>query len=199
MTTDNNIQNNDDYQFNEKYDEKLMDHDYDGIKELNNPAPAWIMAIFYITISFAVFYGAYYFWFGQGPNQIEEYEADNLAYAEKYKDIQQSAADLKILTDDASLSEGAKIYVEMGCGACHGTNGEGNAVGPNLTDNFWKNGCSFDEVFNLIKNGKTATAMTAYKTKMPDKKIQQVASYILGKLKASNPANAKAAEGEECK
>ena len=198
MTTDNNV-HNDDYQFNEKYDEKLMDHDYDGIKELNNPAPAWIMAIFYITISFAVFYGAYYFWFGQGPNQIEEYEADNLAYAEKYKDIQQSSADLTILTDDASLAEGAKIFVEMGCVACHGQNGEGNAVGPNLTDNSWKNGCSFDEVFGLIKNGKTATAMTAYKTKMPDKKIQQVTSYILGKLKGSNPANAKAAEGEECK
>jgi len=198
MTTEKDIQNNDDYQYNAEYDEKLMDHDYDGIKELDNPAPAWIMAIFYITITFAVFYGAYYFWFGQGPTQEEEYAADNLAYAEKYKDVQ-SNKDLKILTDEVSVAEGAGIYNEMGCATCHGANGEGNAVGPNLTDNFWKNGCSFDEVFTLVKDGKTATAMTAYKTKMSDTKIQKVVSYILVKLKDSNPANAKDAEGEECK
>jgi len=199
MTTEKDIQNTDDYQYNEKYDEKLMDHDYDGIKELDNPAPAWIMAIFYISISIAVFYGAYYFWFGQGLNQEEEYAADNAAYTEKYKNMQQSTADLVLLNDDASMTEGAKIYVDMGCAACHGANGEGNAIGPNLTDNAWLNGCSFDEVFNIIKNGNPTKGMTAFKAQLTNEKIQQVSSYILVKLKDSKPANAKDAQGAVCK
>ena len=198
MTTEKDIQNNDDNQFDERYDEKLMDHDYDGIQELDNPAPAWIMAIFYITITFAVFYGAYYFWFGQGPTQEEEYIADCKAHDAEYKAAQGNSADIKLLTDEASLAEGAQIFVEMGCTACHGAKGEGNAIGPNLTDNSWINGCGFDNVFNTIKNGK-APSMPEFKSKMSEQKIQKVASYILGTLHGSNPENAKAAQGEECK
>ena len=198
MTTENNNIQNDDFQYNEKYDEKLMDHDYDGIKELDNPPPAWIMAIFYITITFSVFYGAYYFWFGQGPNQEQEYQEMNKEYEARFGAAQKSVEKLILLTDDASLSEGAKIYKDMGCAACHGANGEGNAIGPNLTDHNWINGCSFDEVFNIIKNGKATKGMTAFKAQLNDKKIQQVASYVLVKLKDSNPANAKEPQGEEC-
>ena len=199
MTTEKDTQNTDDYKYDERFDDKLMDHDYDGIKELDNPAPAWIMALFYVSIAIAVFYGAYYFWFGQGLNQEEEYAAENLAYTEQYKDVQQSSADLVLLTDQESLSAGAKIYVDMGCAACHGANGEGNAIGPNLVDNAWLNGCSFDEVFNIIKNGNPTKGMTAFKAQLSDQKIQQVSSYILETLKGTSPENAKDAQGTECK
>ena len=85
----------------------------------------------------------------------------------------------------------------MSCFACHGMNGEGNAIGPNLTDNAWISGCDFPSVFNMIKNGNPAKGMTAFRTQLSDAKIQQVASYVLS-LRGTDPANAKEPQGEQC-
>ena len=199
MTDDKNNIDNEDYQYNEEFDEKLMDHNYDGIRELDNPAPAWIMAIFYITIAIAIFYGAYYFWFGQGENQIQEYETEIAEAKIKYAKSNEATIALTLLTDDASLKEGAQIYVDMNCAACHGANGEGNAIGPNMTDQEWINGCDFNSVVDVIKNGRATKGMTPFKAQLSDKKIQQVSSYILVTLKGTNPENAKDAQGEICK
>jgi cytochrome c oxidase cbb3-type subunit 3 len=76
-------------------------------------------------------------------------------------------------------------------------NGEGNAIGPNMTDEFWINGCKIQDLVNVIKNGVPAKGMTPFKAQMSDEKIQKVASYILS-LKGTNPANAKAAQGVKC-
>jgi len=193
MTNDDQIKNDDNYTHIEEFDEKLMDHDYDGIKELDNPAPAWIMAIFYITIFFAVMYGAYYFWFGQGPNQIEEYEQEVAEHIEKYG-AQESNEVLAVLTDEASLAEGQGIFMKN-CVACHGANGEGG-IGANLTDANWIHGCDFESVDKVITEG-APNGMISYKAQMSAAKIQQVASYILVKLRNTNVAG-KAAEGEAC-
>jgi len=85
----------------------------------------------------------------------------------------------------------------MNCFACHGMNGEGNAIGPNMTDDYWLHGCKIQDVVNVIKNGVPAKGMTPFKGQLSDEKIQKVASYILS-LKGTNPANAKAAQGEKC-
>ena len=76
-------------------------------------------------------------------------------------------------------------------------NGEGNAIGPNLTDDAFLSGCDFQSVFNMVKNGNPAKGMTAFKAQLSDTKIQQVSSYVLS-LKGTNPANAKAPQGETC-
>ena len=184
--------------YNTKYDEKLMDHDYDGIQELDNPAPRWIMAIFYVTIAFAIIYGAYYFWLGVGDTQNEEYARKSAQHDQEYQVKNMSSEDLVLLTDASDIDAGKTIYNEMNCFACHGMNSEGNAIGPNLTDEFWINGCGFKNVFTIIKNGKSAKGMAAFKGQLSDEKIQKVASYILS-LKGTNPANAKASQGEKCK
>lgn len=181
-----------------QYDENLMDHDYDGIQELDNPAPRWIMAIFYITIAFAIIYGAYFFWLGVGDNQDAEYARKSAQHDQEYQIKSMSGEELVLLTDAADIAEGKEIFNNMNCFACHGMSGEGNTIGPNLIDNFWINGCDITEVFNIIKNGKSAKGMTAFKGQISDEKIQKVASYVLS-LKGTNPANAKAAQGEECK
>ena len=179
------------------HDENIMDHDYDGIKELDNPPPRWIMALFYITIGFAIIYGAYYFWLKQGAHQDAEYARKSDLHDQKYQMNSQSTGDLVVLTDAASIEEGKNIYTEMNCFACHGMNGEGNAIGPNLTDEFWIHGCTIQDLFNVIKNGVPAKGMTPFKGQMSDERIQKVSSYILS-LKGTNPANAKAAQGEKC-
>jgi cytochrome c oxidase cbb3-type subunit III len=182
----------------DQHDEKIMDHDYDGIHELDNPPPQWIMALFYLTIGFSIIYGAYYFWLKQGDHQDAEYVRKSEMHNQKYMIANVSTADMQPLTDASAIDEGKAIYKAMNCFACHGMNGEGNAIGPNLTDEFWLHGCDFQSVFNTIKNGVPAKGMTAFKAQMSDEKIQKVASYVLS-LKGTNPANAKAPQGEKCK
>jgi len=178
-------------------DEHLMDHDYDGIKELDNPPPRWIMMLFYITIGWSIIYGAYYFWLKEGNTQDEEYAQKSMKHDAKYQIASLSADDLVAFTDEKSLAEGKQIYTDLACMACHGMNGEGNAIGPNLTDDYTLHGCDFESTFNTIKNGVPAKGMTAYKTQMSDEKIQKVASYIMS-LRGTNPANAKDPQGEKC-
>jgi cytochrome c oxidase cbb3-type subunit 3 len=178
-------------------EEHITDHDYDGIKELDNPPPRWIMLLFYITIGFSIIYGAYYFWLKQGDHQDAEYARKSAAHDKEYQMTSMSSEDIVAFSDEASLAEGKQIFTDMACMACHGLNGEGNAVGPNLTDNFWIHGCDIQSVFNVIKNGVPAKGMTAFKTQISDEKIQKVASYVLS-LHGSNPANAKEPQGVEC-
>lgn len=181
----------------DQHDEQIMNHDYDGIKELDNPPPRWIMALFYITIAFAIIYGAYYFWLGVGDHQDAEYVKSSQKHEAKFKKDNVSSEELVALTDAASMEEGKTIYNEMNCFACHGMKGEGNAIGPNLTDKFSIHGCDFKSVFSIIKNGNPAKGMAAFKAQMSDEKIQKVASYV-NTLIGTNPTNAKAAQGEKC-
>ncbi|HPT14328.1 MAG TPA: cbb3-type cytochrome c oxidase N-terminal domain-containing protein [Bacteroidales bacterium] len=181
------------------HDEVMAGHDYDGIGELDNPPPRWIMALFYLTIGLSILYGAYYFWLGIGENQDEQYITKSAKHDEKYKQAGTPPAELKLLTDEGSLAEGKAIYTEMACQACHGLTGEGNAIGPNLTDEYWINGCSFTNVHDMIKNGNSIKGMTAFKDRLSEEKIAKVASYVLVSLKGSNPPNAKAAQGVACK
>lgn len=51
----------------------LLDHDYDGIRELDNDMPSWWLYLFYFTIAFAVVYLLYYNIFKVGPSSSEEY------------------------------------------------------------------------------------------------------------------------------
>jgi cytochrome c oxidase cbb3-type subunit 3 len=169
-------------------DEKLTDHNYDGIQELDNPPPLWIMALFYITIGFSIIYGAYYFWLKQGDHQDAEYVKKSAVHDEKYNMNNKSTGEIILLTDAASLEEGKQIYKDMNCFACHGINGEGNAIGPNMTDDYYLHGCKIQDLVNVI---------TPYKAQLSDEKILKVASYILS-LKGTNPANAKAPQGEKC-
>ena len=179
---------------NEEHD---VEHSYDGIQELDNPPPRWIMAIFYLTIGFSIIYAAYFFWFDVGDLQDEQYVKKSQIHDTKYKVANESSSELITLTDAADLEEGKAIFSEMSCFACHGMNGEGNAIGPNLCDDVSLNGCDFQSTFNIIKNGKPAKGMAAYKTQLSDSRIQGVTSYVLS-LRGSNPANAKEPQGETC-
>ena len=87
--------------------DSILDHEYDGIKELDNPPPKWIMAMFYITIGIAsIIYGAYYFWLGVGDHQETEYAKKSELHDAKYQLANQSSEDLVLLTDEESLKKG---------------------------------------------------------------------------------------------
>jgi cytochrome c oxidase cbb3-type subunit III len=178
-------------------EEHAEEHNYDGIQELDNPPPRWIMMMFYITIGFSIIYAAYFFWFDVGDLQDAQYAKKSQTHDIKYQMNSQSSDEILALTDPADIAEGAQIYIEMACMACHGVIGEGNAIGPNLTDSHSLNGCDFPAVFSIIKNGNPAKGMTAFKAQLSDNRIQKVSSYVMS-MQGSNPPNAKGPQGQAC-
>ena len=176
-------------------------HEYDGIKELNNPAPYWIMAIFFVTIGFSMLYAIENF--GYPGNKMDQ----ESRYQQSLADHEQAMRDKRAMetgeeyqmSQDEMVAAGKILYVEKGCTACHGSAGEGNVIGPNLTDNYWINGCSAEEVTEVIREGRPAKGMTPYKTMMTGEQMEHLTAYILHELVGSNPANAREPQGEECK
>lgn len=193
-TEEKNVQNH------PEDDKLLLDHEFDGIKELNNPPPPWLMLIFYGTIIWSVFYVFHYHILKTGPLQADEYAQEMEAAAVTQEatatttSFDESA--VALLTDDASMAKGMEVFKAKGCFACHGAEGEGNAIGPNLTDKYWLHGNTPSEVFKSIKYGIPEKGMTPFKDQMNNEDIQIVSSYILNKLVGSNPPNGKAPQGQ---
>lgn len=184
----------------EKEGDILLDHDYDGIKELDNNLPPWWLYGFYITIIFAFTYLGIYQVFKVWPSQAEEYqiamkaaEDEKAAFRSKSKNLVDEN-NVTMLTDDASLNVASKLYISS-CATCHGDKGQGN-VGPNLTDEYWLHGGSISEVFSTIKYGVPSKGMIAWKNSLNGSQMQKLASYIMS-LQGTNPPGAKAAEGEK--
>ncbi len=183
-----------------KEQDVMLDHNYDGIRELDNSLPPWWVALFYVTIGFALIYMTYYHFSGAGPSSTDEYEYQ-MAKAEEAKEQflarQANKVDetnVTLLTDANELALGKTIY-DANCVACHGSGGEGG-VGPNMTDDYWIHGGSIQDVFKTIKNGVPEKGMIAWSTQLRPADMQRVASYILAELHGTNPPNAKAPEGE---
>lgn len=178
----------------------VMEHDYDGIKELNNPSPNWIIAIFFVTIGFSLFYAIHFFGYpDNGRDQKSEYDRKVLAFEERKKEMRNEAAATAGDMDETEIiAAGEKLFMEKGCIACHGMKGEGNAIGPNLTDKFWIHGCSDENIENVISNGVPEKGMTPYKSMMSEEQIKHLAVFIKKKLVGSNPENPKDPQGEEC-
>jgi cytochrome c oxidase cbb3-type subunit III len=160
----------------------LMDHEYDGIRELDNNLPPWWKWGFYLSIVFAIFYLMHYHVFKTGDLQAEEYEksmakanAEVQAYLEKAA-LNVDENSVVLLTDSESLSKGEKIF-NSNCAVCHGQAGEG-IVGPNLSDKYWIYGGSIQDVFKVVKYG-AERGMQSWSDQLNPVEMQQVSSYLL--------------------
>ncbi len=69
-----------------KYKEKLLDHNYDGIQELDNQLPPWWLKLFYITIIWGIGYFMYYHVFEIGDLSEDEYKRE-MGYAVAEKNV----------------------------------------------------------------------------------------------------------------
>ncbi|TRX36905.1 c-type cytochrome [Flavobacterium sp. ZT3R18] len=182
-------------------DEKqlLMDHDYDGIKELDNNLPPWWVYLFYACIVFAVVYLVRYEIMG-APDQEAELKSEMAQAKVEVAEYMKTAPDLMdektvtLLADPTDLTAGKAIF-ETNCAACHRADA-GGQIGPNLTDDHWILGGGIKNMFHTITNGgRDGKGMIAWKGTLKPKEIQTVASYIIS-LKGSNPKDPKAPDGE---
>ena len=176
----------------------LLDHNYDGIQELNNALPPWWKYGFIITIGFAFVYLLNFHVLGYGKNPTEEYQAEmNNAQAEKevYEAKNKDRIDeAHVPMADAAGLQSGKVNFMANCVACHGANGEGG-VGPNLTDDYWLHNGSLNDIYNTIKKGYPDKGMQSWATKFNPKEMSQMASFI-ATLKGTKPANGKAPQGD---
>ncbi|WP_185096874.1 cbb3-type cytochrome c oxidase N-terminal domain-containing protein [Roseivirga seohaensis] len=177
----------------------MLDHDYDGIKELDNHLPPWWKALFYLSIVYAVIYLMVFHVFKSAPLQEEEYEIEMaLAQAAKSNMEQTIVVDFDEsnvpFNDDAEALADGKKFFEAQCGMCHKADG-GGLAGPNLTDDYWKHGGSMTDIYNVIKNGVPNTAMISWESKLNPLRLQNVASYVKS-LRGTNPPGALPPDGE---
>ncbi len=177
----------------------LLDHDYDGIKELDNNLPPWWVYLFYGCIVFAAIYLVRFEIMG-GDDQEMELKKEMAQAKIEVAEYMKTAPDMMdeksvtLLTDAASLAEG-KVIFTSNCAACHRADG-GGQIGPNLTDDQWILGGGIKKLFHTITNGgRDGKGMIAWKGTLKPKEIQKVSSYIIS-LEGSNPKDPKASEGE---
>lgn len=184
----------------EEEDEIILDHNYDGIKELDNNLPPWWLYMFYATIIFGVVYLVKYHVL-DGDNQTTEYnkevalaKRELAAFRSTSKEAVVDAETVTVLTSDGDLSRGRAVY-NLNCAACHIADG-GGGIGPNLTDEYWILGGGIKNIFTTITNGgRDGKGMVAWGKTLKPKDIQKVASYIMT-FQGTTPAKPKAPQGE---
>lgn len=177
----------------------MLDHDYDGIRELDNKLPPWWLYMFYATILFAAVYLKVYH-FSDGAKGTEEVYAEQMREAEIQRNLYLSRQanlvnekSVEALTDPKDLAVGKSIY-DANCVVCHGQQGEGG-VGPNMTDEYWLHGGSIKDVFRVIKYGVPDKGMISWSNQLRPVDIQKVSSYIMT-FGGTNPPNAKEPQGK---
>lgn len=175
-----------------------INHEYDGIKELDNPIPAWFNALFYSTVVFGVVYLLVYHVFSWGLNQDQEYQRE-MALAERAKQeyLAQAAnlIDESTVEIDATLAPAGKAIYAANCAVCHGNAGEGG-IGPNLVDEYWLHGGDIKDIFAVVKYGVPEKGMVPWEQTLTPGQIAEVSNYIVTMI-GTNPPNAKEPQGTQ--
>ncbi len=180
----------------------VLDHNYDGITELDNHLPPWWKWLFYGSIGWAVVYIIVFHFTDTLPLSQEEYHNELALAEEQIKKFQasqpQSVVDentLQYVNDPAGLEKGKIVFKNNNCGGCHRIDGGGNAIGPNLTDEYWMHGGAIKNIFLTIKNGAVEKGMPAWGKAMKPQDVRDVTFYILS-LQGTHPPDPKAPQGE---
>ncbi len=180
---------------NDPKDPLLLDHEADGIRELDNKLPRWWVWLFNLCILFAALYLPYYHILGAGDLQAAEYKKE-MEIGDKIKSValarfEQTLGEMQPLTDPGILAQGKATFTTL-CAPCHREDA-GGLVGPNLTDDYWIHGPKFSDNLKTIWNGVPAKGMVSWKGVLQPKDIHNVASYIYT-LRGTKPPNPKPAE-----
>jgi len=176
----------------------LTDHEYDGIREFDNPTPGWWYWLFGASVAFSALYLVFFHFSVAGWTVEDAWSNDQRA---EFVRVFGSVGELK--KDDESILKQmdnqqfmtiAKAAFIGNCSACHAKDG-GGLVGVNLCDDSFKNIKNVSDIFKVITDGANAGAMPAWKRTFSDNERVILAAYVAS-LRGTKPANPKAAEGE---
>ncbi len=183
---------------NNSIEDPLMDHSYDGIQEFDNPLPGWWKWMFVGTVVFSVCYALYFHIGAPGRSVAAQYDRELAANTLlQFKEIGELTPDERTIAEymqkDSWLKVGAGIF-KTNCISCHGRNAEGN-VGPNLTDDYYKNLGDLEGIARVITQGAANNAMPAWNNRLVNNEIVLVSAYVAS-LRGTNEAG-KGPEGRE--
>jgi cytochrome c oxidase cbb3-type subunit 3 len=156
----------------------------EDLVELNNPLPKWWLQLFYITIAFAFIYLILFGGLGNISGVLDwsqegQYEAEmktaNEAQEAVFARYRQMDDDALIADADANAT-GQRLFANS-CAMCHGSDARGARGFPNLADNDWLYGNSFDTVMQSIANGR-AGAMPVMVGSLEDSAIAELVVYV---------------------
>ncbi len=174
-------------------DEKVLDHDADGIKELDNPLPAWWLYLFYVSIIFSFYYYVASMFIGTTAADRAQAAMAKLQGQEQTVEMMLASGNAEFSKDEMVLASGKEIYTTR-CASCHAADG-GGLVGPNMTDNYWIHGRGeFADMYRVVVEGVPEKGMISWKPILSDDEIRAVVSY-LKTFEGTTPANPKAPEG----
>ena len=172
-------------------------HAYDGIEEYDNPLPGWWKWLFIGSIVFSPFYWMFYHSGAKGRSVEDKY---GIALAENTRLQFAEIGDLKIDEPTIAKFTGMDSWVKVGesvfranCVSCHGREGEGT-VGPNLTDEFYKNVDNLSDIAKVVKNGAGNGAMPQWSNRLHINEIVLVSAYVAN-LRGTNVEGGLPADG----
>ncbi|HEY1170556.1 MAG TPA: cbb3-type cytochrome c oxidase N-terminal domain-containing protein [Verrucomicrobiae bacterium] len=175
----------------------LLEHEADGIKELDNLLPRWWVWLFYICVAFSIGYMLYYHVFNMGDLQaaayVKEQKAGDEIKTASLAKFEANIASLVPTKEPAVMSQGSQVYTTY-CAPCHRGDG-GGIVGPNLTDDFWIHGSNYVDTVKVIINGVPDKGMLTWRGVLKPDEITSVASYIYT-LRGTQPPNPKPPENQ---
>ncbi|NJK89061.1 MAG: c-type cytochrome [Myxococcales bacterium] len=180
--------------------DELLNHEYDGIREFDNPIPAWWNWLFIATVVFSAFY-FYHYHLGSGQGVVATYLAEMEQYEKAAEEEARIAAATlsedvlaAVMSDSTAVAEG-KATFEAKCAACHGPGAEG-LIGPNLTDDHWIIGDgSLLAIHKVVSEGVAAKGMPSWSKLMTPDELNKVVGFV-GTLRNTNVPG-KAPEGEK--
>ena len=143
-------------------------HEWDGIKELNNPLPRWWLWTFYACIIWALAYTVFYpawpgitgatagilGWSSRADlaKEVETAKAAQAVYLDKLAatDITQVSADPELVQ---FASAGGASMFKVYCVQCHGSGAQGGPGYPNLNDDSWIWGGTIEDIYTTLMHG----------------------------------------------
>lgn len=179
----------------EPQDPLLLDHEYDGIQELDNKLPRWWVWLFNLCILFSIIYMVYYHVLGKGQLMAAQYQEEMKSgaqvKAQAMARFENGMGSLAPSQDALVLAQGKETFGKL-CAPCHRADA-GGLVGPNLCDDYWLHGSNFVDNLRTIWNGVPAKGMVTWKDTLKPDTIYAVGSYIYT-LRGTHPVNPKPPE-----
>ncbi len=177
---------------------QVMDHEYDGIQEYDNPTPGWWHLIFLASTLFAFPYIIYYETNSDVPSVTDSYEQDKAEHLNRefalLGPLQMDEPTILRMMQDAKWMEKAGRLFATNCAQCHGALGQG-LVGPNMTDDHYKNLKVLTDMTKVISNGAAQGAMPPWKGTLSDNNIVLVSAYMAN-LRGKNLPSTRPPEGD---
>jgi cytochrome c oxidase cbb3-type subunit 3 len=176
--------------------DRIIDHEYDGIQEYDNPMPRWWLLTFAGTIIFSILYYINIGPVGNGKGRIADYEASVAAHEARAPKESAPLTDSAIaaFAVDASLRASGKETYAQFCASCHAPDG-GGLIGPNLTDDHWIHGGTPANIYQVVDQGVLAKGMPPWGKTLKPEQLRGVVAFVTS-LHGTTPAKPKAPQGE---